>query len=54
MIKGKKGFEMPWTVLLPLIVLVALTVIYLVFNGTAGKTIENALRYIGDLFKFGG
>jgi len=51
---SKKAFELPWNVLIPLIILVALLMLYLVFSGTAGNTIGNALKYIRDLFRFGG
>ncbi len=51
---NKRGIELPWIVLVPIIVLLALLVLYLVFSGIAGDTIGNALRYLKELFRFGG
>ena len=52
--ENKKGLELPWIVLVPLIILVALLVLYLIFSGTAEDSIGNALKYISDVFRFGG
>ena len=51
---SKGGFELPWNVLVPIIVLVALLVLYLIFSETAGGSIGNSLRYLKEIFRFGG
>ncbi len=50
----KRGFELPWSVIISIIILVILVVLYLVFSGNAAESIGNALDYFRELFKFGG
>ncbi len=50
----KRGYELPWNVLVPIIVLVALLVLYLIFSSISGESIGNALKYLKEIFRFGG
>ncbi len=51
---GKRGFEMSWSVIISIIILVGLLALYLVFSGVGAKSIGNALNYFKELFRFGG
>lgn len=51
--RGKRGFELSWNVLVPLVILVLLLVLYLIFSGVAAKSISNAFNFIKNLFRFG-